>query len=87
MKFRRAVPSILFSILFHALDIAARDLPYLNVTAITHANGESILQCWRLFTPFGVSYLPGVANGSYAFLGPVANATRTYKKWTVCYHT
>lgn len=53
------------------------DLPYLNVTAVTHANGVSVLQCWQLLKPFEISSSPGVANGSYAFLGDVANATIT----------
>ncbi|KAI1857305.1 uncharacterized protein JN550_013331 [Neoarthrinium moseri] len=57
--------------------VRATSLPYLNVTAVTHAGGESVLQCWQLPSPFAVSASPGVANGSYAFLGAAANATLT----------
>lgn len=57
--------------------LASDILPHLNVTAVTHANGESVLQCWQLLERFRVSSSSGVANGSYAFLGEVANATLT----------
>ncbi|KAK6078124.1 small secreted protein [Seiridium cupressi] len=64
-------------VLVYAAVATARDLPYLNVTAVTHAKGESVLQCWQLPYPFGISNAPGVANGSYAVIGEVANTTLT----------
>ncbi|KAH6648486.1 hypothetical protein BKA67DRAFT_538518 [Truncatella angustata] len=70
------LPLVLAFSLFYSSAVA-RDLPHLNITAVTHDDGDSVLQCWQLPTPFDISSTPGVANGSYVFLGPVANATLT----------
>ena len=50
--------------------------PYLNLTAIAAANGESTLECWQL-GPFASSSVPGTAGALNLFLGDMSNATYT----------
>lgn len=66
-------------VLWRAITIAlaSTPLPHLNVTAVTHFNDESVLQCWQILDRFSVSDSPGVANGTSTFLGEVVNATLT----------
>ena len=50
--------------------------PYLNLTAIGAANGESTLECWRL-GPFASSSVPGTTGALNLFFGNMSNATYT----------
>lgn len=50
---------------------------YLNLTAITAANGKSTLECWQLSDPFKVSNQAGTIGTAVKSLGNVANATYT----------
>lgn len=56
-----------------ALTIAAPS--FLNLTAISVANGESTLECWQLSDPFAVSNQAGTAGAAVKQLGNVTNAT------------
>lgn len=67
MKFVSA--STLIVMVSAVLSIAVHHDVYLNITAVTHINGESALQCWQLPAPFRTSLAPGTANGSYVLLG------------------
>ncbi|ETS87617.1 hypothetical protein PFICI_01445 [Pestalotiopsis fici W106-1] len=65
-------------VIFSAVLSTAHHEVYLNVTAVTHINGESALQCWQLPGRFRASLEAGAANGSYALLGDkAANAILT----------
>lgn len=50
---------------------------FLNLTAISAANGESTLECWQLSDPFTLSNQAGTAGTAIKQLGNVANATLT----------
>ena len=50
---------------------------YLNLTAITAANGESTLECWQLSDPFTVSNQAGTIGTAVKPLGNVTNAIYT----------
>ncbi|KAI1340403.1 hypothetical protein F5Y15DRAFT_380578 [Xylariaceae sp. FL0016] len=50
---------------------------YLNMTSITGRNSISVLECWRLETPFETSNVPGVIGTRTLNLGDATNATYT----------
>jgi hypothetical protein len=49
---------------------------YLNLTAISAREGESILECWEI-GPILRSSVPGTSGASSMFLGDTTNATYT----------
>jgi hypothetical protein len=49
--------------------------PYLNLTALTAAHGESTLECWQLASPFKQSSDSGTSGALLLPLGDVANAS------------
>lgn len=51
--------------------------PFLNLTAIAAAHGESTIECWQLDNPFESSNSPGTVGALSLFLGDLANATYT----------
>ena len=63
------------TLLVNFLGCTSASLTYLNLTAISAANGASILECWQLSAPFVVSSQPGTAGAATAQLGNVANAS------------
>jgi hypothetical protein len=58
--------------------LAQLDQPavYLNVSAITGCNGESVFECWSV-GPFATSSVSGLSGASTLFMGETANATYT----------
>lgn len=48
---------------------------FLNLTAISAANGESTLECWQLSSPFTVSNQAGTTGSAVQQLGNAANAS------------
>lgn len=50
---------------------------FLNLTAISAANGDSTLECWQLSDPFIVSNDAGTIGSAIKQLGNVANVTYT----------
>ncbi|KAG5929737.1 hypothetical protein E4U53_002370 [Claviceps sorghi] len=49
--------------------------PFLNVTALTAANGVSLFECWQLAAPFLGSAEPGISGALKLSLGEVGNAS------------
>lgn len=68
---------LLWPLLLLQAAIALAAPSYLNLTAISAANGESTLECWQLSTPFTVSNQAGTSGTAIDHLGDVANATFT----------
>lgn len=48
---------------------------YLNLTAISAADGESILECWQLSDPFAVSGQAGTTGTAVHQLGNAVNTS------------
>ena len=46
-----------------------------NLTAISAANGASILQCWQITLPLGVSSTLGIQGAAVQQLGDINNMT------------
>ncbi|KAB5513591.1 hypothetical protein GE09DRAFT_1161779 [Coniochaeta sp. 2T2.1] len=75
-----AIPTLLLSLLA-ILPIASAQnqthpKTYLNLTAITGRDGESVLECWEV-GPLITSAVPGTAGAAALFLGDMSNATYT----------
>lgn len=49
--------------------------PYLNLTALTAANGESIFECWQLASPFKQSTQSGISGSLQLSLGDLGSAS------------
>lgn len=54
--------------------IAAPISTYLNLTAISAANGKSTLECWQLATPFTISQQAGIQGTALLPLGNTTSA-------------
>ena len=46
-----------------------------NLTAISAVNGTSVLQCWQITLPLGVSQTAGIQGAAVQQLGDVSNMT------------
>ncbi|KAF5122512.1 hypothetical protein E5D57_012993 [Metarhizium anisopliae] len=58
-----------------AAQLSTLTTPYLNLTALTAADGESTLECWQLANPFRQSTESGITGSLQLSLGELANAT------------
>jgi len=57
--------------------LSTNTTPTLNLTAISAANGRSVLECWALTTPFTVNAQAGTVGALNLFLGSLDNASYT----------
>lgn len=84
----RSQPAMYFAILLSILPFFASTMcsktpskpasrQPLRLTAIAAANGKSILQCWQLDTPLGISSQPGTSGVAVQQLGDISNASYT----------
>lgn len=58
-----------------AAQLSTLTTPYLNLTALTAADGESTLECWQLANPFRQSTESGITGSLQLSLGELANAS------------
>ncbi|KAI9779115.1 MAG: hypothetical protein M1816_003738 [Peltula sp. TS41687] len=65
---------LLLAFQFFSESTVAAESTYLNLTAISAANGASTLECWQLTTPFIVPTEPGIAGSAALPLGNVTSA-------------
>lgn len=49
--------------------------PYLNLTALSAAKGESVFECWQLASPFKETAVPGIAGSLKLSLGELGDAS------------
>ena len=68
---------MLFLLILLHTTVASAALTYLNLTAISAANGSSILECWQLKNLFTVSSQAGTAGTAIEQLGSLSNASLT----------
>ena len=66
-----------FSLLLLQAAIISAAPTYLNLTAISAANGASVLECWQLKNLFTVSSQAGTVGTATEQLGSLSNASLT----------
>ncbi|KHN95780.1 uncharacterized protein MAM_06392 [Metarhizium album ARSEF 1941] len=58
-----------------AAQLSPLTTPFLNLTAVTAAHGESTLECWRLANPFKQTTEAGISGSLQLSLGELANGS------------
>ena len=71
------LPFLLNFFLLQILPSTLATPKFLNLTAISAANGESTLECWQLSAPITVSDTPGTIGTAIQQLGSATNVSYT----------
>jgi hypothetical protein len=68
--------SVLVGLVLPALaQLSTLTTPFLNLTALTAAHGESVFECWQLSSPFKQTTESGISGALQLFLGDMSNAS------------